>query len=78
MEISILTGNPKRDERLGWNGDVQNFFRTWLRNLAAEQFETDGVNFNILSEKEQKKPFLRGDLGAKVGKKLMESEYMNI
>ena len=54
--ISIPTDCPQRDERLGWTGDIQVFSPTanflydtaaflgsWLRDLAADQKDADGV-----------------------------------
>ncbi len=64
--LDIPTDCPQRDERLGWTGDAQVFFRTaaynmdvrnffskWLKDLAADQ-RTDGavphVIPNVLSK----------------------------
>lgn len=54
--IDIPTDCPQRDERLGWTGDAQvfartaaylfdtrEFFRKWLRDLAADQTPEGGV-----------------------------------
>jgi len=54
--LDIPTDCPQRDERLGWTGDaeafvraagyffdVEQFFRKWLRDLAADQDENGGV-----------------------------------
>ena len=54
--VDIPTDCPQRSERLGWTGDIQIFARTasynmdihrfltkWLRDLAADQFESGGV-----------------------------------
>ncbi|GAB3665129.1 alpha-L-rhamnosidase [Echinicola sediminis] len=54
--LDIPTDCPQRDERLGWTGDAQVFFRTaafnmqvdnffgkWLRDLAADQLENGAV-----------------------------------
>lgn len=54
--LDVPTDCPQRDERLGWTGDaevfvktasynydVETFFRKWLRDLAADQFESGGV-----------------------------------
>lgn len=54
--LDIPTDCPQRDERLGWTGDaevfvraaslnydVEQFFRKWLRDLAADQFPDGGV-----------------------------------
>lgn len=58
--VDIPTDCPQRDERLGWTGDAQvfvgtaaflmgvdPFFRSWLRDLAAEQTAEGGVPFVI-------------------------------
>jgi alpha-L-rhamnosidase len=65
--VDVPTDCPQRDERLGWTGDAQVFSRTachlmntapffkkWLRDLAADQFENGGVPFvipHVLDEK---------------------------
>jgi alpha-L-rhamnosidase len=54
--LDVPTDCPQRDERLGWTGDAQVFARTaafnmdvaafftkWLRDVAADQFETGSV-----------------------------------
>jgi len=54
--LDVPTDCPQRDERLGWTGDtevfvrtgsyhydVRIFFRKWLRDLAAEQYESGAV-----------------------------------
>lgn len=54
--VSLPTDCPQRDERLGWTGDIQvfgptasylfdsdAFLASWLRDVAAEQAERDGV-----------------------------------
>ncbi len=54
--VSIPTDCPQRDERLGWTGDAQAFiyaantlvdenafFRSWLKDLALDQFENGKV-----------------------------------
>ena len=54
--LDVPTDCPQRDERLGWTGDaeafckaascfydVEKFFRKWLRDLKADQFENGGV-----------------------------------
>lgn len=54
--LSVPTDCPQRDERLGWTGDIQvfaptasflydvrGFLDSWLRDLAIEQSESDGV-----------------------------------
>ena len=67
--LDVPTDCPQRDERLGWTGDaqvffrtatfnrnVQNFFRKWLKDLALDQAE-DGRVSDIV-------PNLRGLVGA--------------
>ena len=54
--LDVPTDCPQRDERLGWTGDaeafakaasyffdVERFFRKWLHDLAADQYEDGGV-----------------------------------
>ncbi len=54
--LDVPTDCPQRDERLGWTGDAQVFARTaafnahvagfftkWLRDLAADQYESGSV-----------------------------------
>nr|WP_314845446.1 family 78 glycoside hydrolase catalytic domain [uncultured Microbacterium sp.] len=54
--VSVPTDCPQRDERLGWTGDAQAFaatastlmdaeafWRTWLRDLEADQTDEGGV-----------------------------------
>ena len=54
--LDIPTDCPQRDERLGWTGDAQvfartaafnmdvhNFFRKWLKDLAADQTATGAI-----------------------------------
>jgi alpha-L-rhamnosidase len=54
--LDVPTDCPQRDERMGWTGDAQVFFRTaafnmgvagffskWLADLAADQFEDGAV-----------------------------------
>jgi alpha-L-rhamnosidase len=54
--LDVPTDCPQRDERLGWTGDAQVFSRTaafnmdvagfftkWLRDLAADQYESGSV-----------------------------------
>jgi alpha-L-rhamnosidase len=54
--VYVPTDCPQRDERLGWTGDIQvfaptasflydvrGFLDSWLRDLAIEQFESDGI-----------------------------------
>ena len=58
--LDVPTDCPQRDERLGWTGDAQVFYRTaafnmdvagfftkWLKDLAADQLETGSVGFVI-------------------------------
>jgi alpha-L-rhamnosidase len=58
--VDIPTDCPQRDERLGWTGDaqvffrtaaynmqVQNFFRKWLKDVAADQLANGSVPFVI-------------------------------
>ncbi len=63
--LDIPTDCPQRDERLGWTGDAQvfsrtasynmgvnNFFRKWLKDVAADQLPDGSVPFvipNVLS-----------------------------
>lgn len=67
--VDLPTDCPQRDERLGWTGDaqvffrtatfnrdVQNFFRKWLKDVAAEQ-KPDGQVTDIV-------PHLEGLTGA--------------
>ncbi|HWC77424.1 MAG TPA: glycoside hydrolase family 78 protein, partial [Blastocatellia bacterium] len=64
--LDVPTDCPQRDERLGWTGDAQVFARTaafnmdvagfftkWLKDVAADQFETGSVPFvvpNVLGQ----------------------------
>lgn len=64
--LDVPTDCPQRDERLGWTGDAQAFFRTaaynmnvnnffakWLKDLSADQLENGSVPFvvpNVLGE----------------------------
>ena len=54
--VDVPTDCPQRDERMGWTGDAQAFFRTatflrgvnnffgkWLKDLAADQINTGSV-----------------------------------
>jgi alpha-L-rhamnosidase len=54
--LDVPTDCPQRDERLGWTGDAQVFYRTaafnfdvagfftkWLRDLAADQYDDGSV-----------------------------------
>ena len=54
--LDVPTDCPQRDERLGWTGDAQvfartaafnmdvyNFFRKWLKDVAADQTETGAI-----------------------------------
>lgn len=58
--VDVPTDCPQRDERLGWTGDAQAFFRTaaynrnvnsffskWLKDLAADQLDNGAVPFVI-------------------------------
>jgi alpha-L-rhamnosidase len=58
--LDVPTDCPQRDERLGWTGDAQVFSRTaafnmdvagfftkWLKDVAADQFETGSVPYVI-------------------------------
>ena len=58
--LDIPTDCPQRDERLGWTGDAQAFFRTaaynmnvhnffakWLKDVAADQLPNGSVPFVI-------------------------------
>lgn len=58
--LDVPTDCPQRDERLGWTGDAQAFFRTaaynrnvnpffskWLKDLAADQSESGSVPFVV-------------------------------
>ncbi|PWB27194.1 alpha-L-rhamnosidase [Flavobacterium sp. HTF] len=71
--IDVPTDCPQRDERLGWTGDAQVFFRTasflrgtnnffvkWLKDLEADQFPDGSVTHvvpNVLAD------FERGSTG---------------
>ncbi|MES2774991.1 MAG: family 78 glycoside hydrolase catalytic domain [Bacteroidota bacterium] len=64
--LDVPTDCPQRDERMGWTGDAQAFFRTstflrgvnnffakWLKDLAADQVKTGSVPHvipNVLGE----------------------------
>ncbi len=64
--LDVPTDCPQRDERLGWTGDAQAFFRTaaynmnvhnfftkWMEDVAAEQLPSGSVPFvvpNVLGE----------------------------
>lgn len=64
--LDVPTDCPQRDERLGWTGDAQAFFRTaaynfnvnpffskWLKDVAADQLDNGSVPFvvpNVLGE----------------------------
>jgi alpha-L-rhamnosidase len=70
--VDVPTDCPQRDERLGWTGDAQVFSRTaafnmdvagfftkWLRDLAADQFESGSVPHvipNVLPAFEGREP----------------------
>jgi alpha-L-rhamnosidase len=69
--VSLPTDCPQRDERLGWTGDAQafaptactlfdarDFWRTWLRDLRAEQ-RADGAVPSVVPD-----VVLTGDLAA--------------
>ncbi len=58
--IDVPTDCPQRDERLGWTGDAQAFFRTasynmnvnnffakWMKDVAVDQFENGSVPFVV-------------------------------
>ena len=58
--VDIPTDCPQRDERLGWTGDAQAFFRTaaynmnvnnffakWLKDLSADQNDNGSIPFVI-------------------------------
>lgn len=71
--VDVPTDCPQRDERLGWTGDAQVFFRTasflrgvnnffvkWMKDLAADQFPDGSVTHvvpNVLAD------FERGSTG---------------
>ncbi len=64
--LDVPTDCPQRDERMGWTGDAQAFFRTstflrgvnnffakWMKDLAADQINTGSVPHvipNVLGE----------------------------
>ncbi|MBC7509041.1 MAG: family 78 glycoside hydrolase catalytic domain [Ferruginibacter sp.] len=64
--LDIPTDCPQRDERLGWTGDAQvfsrtasynmdvnNFFRKWMKDVAADQLPNGSVPFvvpNVLGD----------------------------
>ena len=64
--LDVPTDCPQRDERLGWTGDAQAFFRTaaynmnvhnfftkWMKDVAADQLPNGSVPFvvpNVLGE----------------------------
>jgi alpha-L-rhamnosidase len=64
--LDVPTDCPQRDERLGWTGDAQVFYRTaafnmdvagffskWMKDVAADQFPNGSVPFvvpNVLGE----------------------------
>jgi len=70
--LDVPTDCPQRDERLGWTGDAQafsptaafnmdvaGFFTKWLRDVAADQFESGSVPHvipNVLSDFEGNSP----------------------
>jgi alpha-L-rhamnosidase len=58
--VDVPTDCPQRDERLGWTGDAQAFSRTaafnmsvagfftkWLKDVAADQYDTGSVPFVV-------------------------------
>ena len=58
--LDVPTDCPQRDERLGWSGDAQAFFRTaafnknvnnffakWMKDVAADQFSNGAVPYVI-------------------------------
>ena len=58
--LDVPTDCPQRDERMGWTGDAQVFARTaafnmdvasffskWLKDLAADQYESGSIPFVI-------------------------------
>ncbi len=58
--LDVPTDCPQRDERLGWTGDAQVFSRTaaynmdvagfftkWLKDVAADQYDTGSVPFVV-------------------------------
>lgn len=65
--LDVPTDCPQRDERMGWTGDAQVFFRTstflrgvnnfftkWMKDLAADQISTGSVPHvipNVLGDK---------------------------
>ena len=70
--LDVPTDCPQRDERLGWTGDAQVFSRTaafnmdvagfftkWLKDLAADQFESGSVPHvvpNVLGNRPTRPP----------------------
>lgn len=58
--LDVPTDCPQRDERLGWTGDAQAFFRTaaynmnvnnffskWLQDVSADQFSNGSIPFVV-------------------------------
>jgi alpha-L-rhamnosidase len=58
--VDVPTDCPQRDERLGWTGDAQafartaafnadvsGFFRKWMKDVAADQYENGSVPFVV-------------------------------
>lgn len=58
--LDVPTDCPQRDERLGWTGDAQvfcrtaafnmnvhNFFKKWLKDVSADQFDNGSVPFVV-------------------------------
>ena len=70
--LDVPTDCPQRDERLGWTGDAQafsptaafnmdvaSFFTKWLKDVAADQFESGSVPHvvpNVLPDFEGRNP----------------------
>ncbi|MFY0688572.1 MAG: family 78 glycoside hydrolase catalytic domain [Cyclobacteriaceae bacterium] len=58
--LDVPTDCPQRDERMGWTGDAQAFFRTaafnmdvnnffikWMKDVAADQYENGSIPFVV-------------------------------
>jgi len=70
--LDVPTDCPQRDERLGWTGDAQAFsptaafnmdvaafFTKWLKDVAADQFESGSIPYvvpNVLPDSEGQQP----------------------
>ncbi len=70
--LDVPTDCPQRDERLGWTGDAQafsptaafnmdvaGFFTKWLKDVAADQFESGSIPHvipNVLPDREGQQP----------------------